>query len=89
MLVFVSAIWYMISVRGKAKNGQAIDQLSGGEKFYIWIASLLNPVFSGAVFYYGWKKMLPQKAKQANSISLWAFLIEIVVVIIIVFLLPR
>lgn len=59
LLVLISAIWYMVSVRGKVKSGQAVDQLSGGEKLYIWIASLLNPVFSGAVFYYGWKKMLP------------------------------
>lgn len=82
LLVLISAIWYMVSVKGKIKTGQVADQLSGGEKLYIWIASLLNPVFSGAVFYYGWKKVLPQRAKQANSISLWAFLIEIVLVIL-------
>lgn len=79
LLVLISAIFYMVSVRGKAKAGPIADELSGGEKLYIWIASLLNPVFSGAVFYYGWKKLLPHKAKQANSISLWAFLILIVV----------
>ena len=77
----------MISIRGKAKVGQANDQLSGGEKLYIWVASLLNPIFSGAVFYYGWKKMLPLKAKQANSISLWAFFIEIVLAFILLFIL--
>ena len=82
LLVLISAIGYMVSVRGKVKTGQAVDQLTGGEKLYIWIASLLNPIFSGAVFYYGWKNLLPRKAKQANSISLWAFLIEIALVIL-------
>jgi preprotein translocase subunit YajC len=79
LLVFIWAIWYMISVKGKAKAGQVQDQLSGSEKLYIWIAAFLNPIFSGAVFYYGWKGTLPGKAKQANAISLWAFLILIVV----------
>ncbi len=86
LLVLISAIGYMVSVRGKVKTGQAVDQLSGGEKLYIWITCLLNPVFSGAVFYYGWKKLLPQKAKQANSISLWAFFLEIVIGVLILFL---
>ena len=78
LLILIIAIWYMVHVRGQAKSGQALNDLSGGEKIYIWISSLLNPVFSGAVFYYGWKKLLPIKAKKANAISLWAFLIEIV-----------
>ena len=78
----ISAIWYTISVKGKIKTGQVVDQLSGGEKLYVWITSLLNPVFCGAVFYYGWKGVLPRKARQANAISLWAFLIEIMLGII-------
>ena len=86
LLVLISAVGYMVSVRGKFKTGQAVDQLSGGEKLYIWITCLLNPIFSGAVFYYGWKKMLPHKAKQANSISLWAFFLAIVIVFVILFL---
>lgn len=90
LIVLISAVGYMVSVRGKVKTGQAVDQLSGGEKVYIWITCLLNPVFSGAVFYYGWKKMLPHKAKQANSISLWAFLLLIVLVVLYFFMLsPR
>jgi hypothetical protein len=39
---------------------------------------LIDPVVAGAFFYYGWKKMLPNKAKQANAISLWAFLILLI-----------
>lgn len=82
LIILVAAIFYMISVKKKAQTGQVNDMLSGGEKLYIWISSLLNPVFSGAVFYYGWKKMMPHRAKQANAISLWAFLIEIILVVV-------
>jgi hypothetical protein len=59
-----------------------VDELVGGEKVYVWISSLLNPIFSGAVFYYGWRKILPNKAKKANSISLWSFLIIIILLVI-------
>ena len=88
LLVLISAVWYMVTVRGKVKTGQVVDQLTSSEKIYIWIASLLNPIFSGAVFYYGWKTPLPMKAKQANQISLWAFLIEFVLALLLIFILP-
>jgi prolipoprotein diacylglyceryltransferase len=78
LLVLIIAIWYTFKVRSQAKAGQAVDDLHGGEKAYVWISSLLNPIFSGAFFYYGWKKLLPVKAKKANAISLWAFLIEVI-----------
>jgi hypothetical protein len=78
LLVLIIAIWYMVHIRNQAKAGQATDDLHGGEKVYVWVSSILNPIFSGAVFYYGWKKLLPTKAKKANHISLWAFLIELI-----------
>ena len=82
LIILGTAIWYTLKIRKQAKAGQAIDGLGGGEKVYVWISSLLNPIFSGAAFYYGWKKLLPHKAKQANAISLWAFLIEVVLGIV-------
>lgn len=89
LLVLISAIFHMISVRKKAKIGQVADELKGSEKTYIWIASFLNPVFSGAVFYYGWKSMLPNKAKKANAISLWAFFILAILLILLMVVLPE
>ena len=78
IIAFITAVYHMISVRSKAKKGLATDIISGGEKVYIWIVSFINPVWAGAVFYYGWKKILPNKAKQANSISFWVFFIWII-----------
>ncbi len=89
LAVLIVSVWYMISIRGKAKAGQVTDSLTGGEKIYIWISSLLNPIFSGAVFYYGWKKMMPRRAKQANSISLWAFVLELVLGFLYIFLIAK
>ena len=48
--------------------------------------TLLNPIVAGAVLYYGWKKLLPVKAKQANHISMIAFLIAIGLFVLSVFL---
>lgn len=53
--------------------------LTDGEKLYVWILSLLSPILAGAIFYYGWKKVAPEKAKSANRISIIALLILIVV----------
>ena len=51
----------------------------GKEKLYIWAIYLLNPIWGGAILYYGWKNKLPVKAKSANQISLWAFFLELVI----------
>lgn len=78
IILLITVIWHMITVRKQAKMGKTNDSLKGGEKVYVWIVSLIDPVVAGAFFYYGWKKMLPNKAKQANVISLWSFLILLI-----------
>lgn len=53
--------------------------LSRQEKVIVWILSILNPVIAGAVFYYVWKKLLPNKARTAIFISMWVFLVYIII----------
>jgi len=79
LIAFIAAIWYRISVSNKAKNGGVVDVLSGKEQLFVWILCIFNPILAGAIFYYGWIKALPNKAKKANAISLWAVLIEIII----------
>ena len=80
LAVFVLAIFLMVKNRRAVPEGQVVtDPLTEQQKVYIWIFSFLNPIFAGAIFYYGWKKKLPTKAKQANQISLWAFFITILI----------
>lgn len=45
------------------------DRLEGKEKIIVWVASVINPVLAGFLFYYMWRKSFPNKAKQANRIS--------------------
>ena len=72
------SVTLMIRAKSKIEDGQQlVDPLSGTEKAIVWIVCFLNPVLSGAIFYYGWKKKLPVKARKANDISLWAFAIEV------------
>jgi hypothetical protein len=75
----------MISTKkGVAQVSQ--DPLTKKEKIIIWIICVFTPIWGGAIFNYGWKKLLPVKAKKANNISLWVFLIEIILGLAIGFL---
>lgn len=74
------SIILMLKTRKSVPAGQSAENsLTPAEILYIWILCLIDPVLAGAVFYYGWRKKLPKKAHQANHISLWAFLIIVLV----------
>ncbi|MDO8524515.1 MAG: hypothetical protein Q7R99_02715 [bacterium] len=60
-------------------NEVSVEVLNKREKVVTWIFSLLNPVITGAVMYFMWRKSHPQKAKQANKISWICFLIQAVI----------
>jgi len=76
-------IWLMKSRKSKVPDGQvANDPLTTEEKIIVWLACLLSPVLAGAIFYYGWKKKLPVKAGKANTISLLAFALELILGIV-------
>lgn len=88
LAAFLVSIFMMMKTKKTVPEGQtATEPLTGQEKMFIWVLSLLSPILVGATFYYGWKKKLPVKAKQANSISLWAFILELALGFVIVFLL--
>lgn len=72
-------IYLLKSAKKQVPDGTVSEEsLTGQEKVKIWILCLLDPILAGAIFYYGWKKKLPKKGKQANQISLWAFFIEMI-----------
>lgn len=83
LIVTVGAILsyiYMRRVKSAVPTGQVVqDPLSSNERLYVWLLCLASPIVAGAVFYYGWKKVLPRKASSANAISITALLILIVV----------
>lgn len=79
LAVFIGTIYLMIKTKKQVVDGQiSQEMLTGNEKLLVWLFCFLNPIIAGAVFYYGWKKNLPMKAKAANQISLWAFLILVI-----------
>ena len=74
VLAFIASILIMRKI--KLQNSQNIqDKLTKNEKIIVWITCLLAPFFAGLVYYFGWKKTMPQKAKEANNISWTAMLI--------------
>ncbi len=85
--VLVWCVFLMLRRKSKIPDGQQSDvMLSIVEKIQVWIISLVNPIFGGAILYYGWKSKLPVMAKQANRISITAFLIELALIIILFFI---
>jgi hypothetical protein len=81
-IVLIGAVYFMITTKKKAPAGQPSEEpLAGNEKLIVWLLCLLGPVVSGAIFYYGWNKVLPKKAKQANKISWLAVGIWLVVIV--------
>lgn len=82
-LLSLAAIVYMTKERRRVSKGQVVqDSLVLKEKIIIWILCLVDPVIAGAIFYYGWKKRLPVKAKQANRISWLVFSIAVIIIVI-------
>ena len=70
LAIFIITIVYMIKEKRRVPEGQTVqDPLTGKQKALIWILCLLNPLVAGIIFYYGWEKRLPVKARQANQIS--------------------
>ena len=81
-IIFVVVLVASIYLMGKANKQVPVGQISEEpltkkEKIATWILCFFDPIISGAIFYYGWRKKLPVKAKQANLISLLSFLIFI------------
>jgi uncharacterized membrane protein YbjE (DUF340 family) len=64
----------------KRKIEQAVSQekMSNAETLIVVIATILNPILFGAIFYFVWRGKYPTKAKQSNKISMIVFLIELV-----------
>jgi len=68
IISFVGLIWaYMLMVSSR-KNPSG-DGLTWSEIVQIVIMNIPAPLISGLILYYGWRKTLPRKAKQASLIT--------------------
>lgn len=64
----------MKKTKAKLQPGQVSqDPLMVDDKKKAYAFAIMNPLWAGIIFYYGWKKSFPVKAKNANDISLIAF----------------
>ena len=82
LIVLITSIVYMLQQRRRVLAGQVIEEsLTSNEKVLMWVLCIFNPIIAGAVFYYGWIKKLPVKARQANRISIIAFFVSAIVVV--------
>ncbi len=74
----IISFFVMRKEKSLVPEGQVDESpLSGNVLWYVFILCLLAPLIAQTVFYYGWKKRLPKKAKKANNLGWLAILIWI------------
>ena len=54
-------------------GGVDTSRLSRGKRWIIFMLCIITPVVSQAIFYYGWKNVMLNKAKTANLIGFIAY----------------
>ena len=75
LIAIVGAIIFIVVVKKKVSSGQISQEpLTMKERIFVLILNILNPVWSGFIFYFGWRKQLPLKAKSSNRISYIVFI---------------
>lgn len=84
---FIGSFILMNNVKAKVPQGQQ-DQspLTNQERNYVLLMCIFSPILSSSVFYYGWKKKLPVKAKSANNWGWLGLLIYMLIWAALVFL---
>lgn len=83
IVVLSSTIILLKKAKNKVPAGQiSQESLTGKEKLLIWILCVFNPIIAGAILYYGWRKVLPEKARMANLISFAALGLTIILLIL-------
>ena len=75
VISLIASFFIMKKIKSQTDTNKNQEALSKNEKIIVWITCLGAPLFAGLIYYFGWKKTLPQKAKQANNISWLAMLI--------------
>jgi hypothetical protein len=76
----IFSIFLMRKEKAAVPQGQVDETpLTGNLFWYVFVLCLLAPLIAQTVFYYGWKKRLPTKARKANSLGWLALLIDFVV----------
>jgi MFS-type transporter involved in bile tolerance (Atg22 family) len=80
LVSFIASFILMNNVKVKVPEGQQ-DQspLTSQERNYVLLMTIFSPILSSSVFYYGWKKKLPVKAKAANNWGWLGFFISILI----------
>ena len=74
LVSIIGSFTVMKKAKSKLESEQiSQDFLTNDENKKVYILAILNPIWAGLIFYFGWKKKLPMKAKKANKISFIAF----------------
>jgi|GEM_PF-1615368 len=82
LFTLVVSFWLMRAEGAKLKSLTETDQapLTNQQKVVVGLLSFFDPILAGCIFYFGWKKQLPVKARQASLIASSVFLFLLVLI---------
>jgi len=70
----VFSFFYMRKMKKTMVEGQVDESKLEGDEFYIvLLLNMLAPLIASTIFYYGWRKQLPQKASTSNKLGFLSF----------------
>lgn len=70
----IGSIIILKKAKAKLTSGQVSQEpLTNDERIRVWILAILNPIWTDVILYFGWRKSLPIKARNANSVCFVAF----------------
>jgi hypothetical protein len=83
-LIFGSISFFIAKSEKKTVSENQVDNspLTGKLLLYVIILAIVDPVITSSVFYYAWRKQLPEKAKKANMIGWGIFLVAFTIIFI-------
>lgn len=70
-LTIAFSLYTYFFMRHVLKKTPKDSELTKSEKIQTIILLILNTLFSWLILYFGWKKKLPQKARQVKKYFLW------------------
>ena len=80
IIVIIGALYaYYLKEKLLKETKSSTVGLTKTEKYQVLIAEVMSPILAGAILYYGWKKQLPQKAKEANK---WSWIISAIIFVL-------
>lgn len=81
-LIVIAATAYAFYFMRKISQSKQDGPFTTNEKIQVIVTMLLSPLISWAIYHFGWKNALPQKAKHVNTYLLRIILALVAIAVV-------